>query len=351
MVSNILVDIDQTPVLTSYRQWYHAAQQVRVLREAETGDPAVDDDSDDDRTPGAPLEDVPEEGDEVPATEPQISEIQVTPQQQSALKELYVHEVLALISCFVLPLVSAYLLHAIRSQLSRPSEGLVSNYNLTIFLLVAELRAMSHMIKLVQARTLHLQKVVHSNPYGGPSTATLQLDDVLARIELLESRAIIHGNPSDPSGSQHSELTPEAMIVKDVRQAIQPDLDALNRAVRRYEKKATTLQYNTESRLAVVDARLDDAIALAAVAAKNSNANQSLFTRLFDSLVAAVLFPFNAILQILTLPLRPILALSQRKQKKRDQAPVKTTRASRTAKLPGQPRFSGERAPGRLSKR
>ena len=49
---------------------------------------------------------------------------------------------------------------------------------------------------------------------------------------------------------------------------IQPELDALNRAVRRYEKKATVLALQTEARLGAVDTRLDDAIALAAAAAK-----------------------------------------------------------------------------------
>lgn len=332
------------------RSWYYAAQQVRVQHEAKSNEPVIEDsDAEDSYTANAPLEDVPEEGDAARTTESAAHEKQVTPQQQYALRELYIHEVLALVSCFVLPFISAYLLHAIRSQLSRPSEGLVSNFNLTVFLLVAELRARSHMIKLVQARTLHLQRVVHADPYSSPTATGSQLEDVLERLELLESRAIIQ--PTAANGEGSSELSPEATIVKDVRQAIQPDLDALNRAVRRYEKKATTLQFNTDSRFGAIDARLDDAIALAAVAAKNSKSSGNFITRLLDSLLTVILFPLNTILQVLTLPLRPLLAFSKRGKQRREQAPSKPMRAPRSGKLPVQPRYGTDRASGRVPKR
>ena len=64
------------------------------------------------------------------------------------------HEMMALAWCFAFPALSSYLLHTIRGQLSRPSEGLVSDYNLTIFLFAAELRPISHLIGMVRARTV-----------------------------------------------------------------------------------------------------------------------------------------------------------------------------------------------------
>ena len=48
-------------------------------------------------------------------------------------------------------MLGAYLLHTIRGQLTRPSEGLVSDYNLTIFLCAAEIRPVSHLIKMIHA--------------------------------------------------------------------------------------------------------------------------------------------------------------------------------------------------------
>ncbi len=107
-----------------------------------------------------------------------------------ALGELYIHEVTALVCCFVFPVVGAYLLHAIRNQLSRPSEGLVSNYNLTIFLLAAEIHPLSHLIKLVQARTLHLQRVVNASPFKRePAPTAAEVEELVRRLDSLESRA------------------------------------------------------------------------------------------------------------------------------------------------------------------
>ncbi|KAF4968243.1 hypothetical protein FSARC_4334 [Fusarium sarcochroum] len=260
--------------------WYHSAQEARIQHES-TADSVIEDDSDVDSSTQAtshhsPLDHVPE--DEEVHTEPteELHERQPTTQQQEALAELHFYEITALASCFVLPLLGAYLLHAIRSQLSRPSEGLVSNYNLTIFLLVSELRVLSHMIKLVQSRTLHLQRVVQGGPSKFQTTGnnnSEQLEAVLARLERLESRvaadeSIAAQEPKQESSTKTKQK--DNAVARDVRNAIQPELDALNRAVRRYEKKATLLQFQTESRFSGVDARLDDAIALAASAAKNN---------------------------------------------------------------------------------
>ncbi|KAK5990087.1 hypothetical protein PT974_08351 [Cladobotryum mycophilum] len=329
--------------------WYHAAQEVRVREEA-NADLAVDDDSDVDSlaqspTSTGPLEDVPE--DEVTKTASPRSgarESQLSDRQQSAIKELYRYEVLALLSCFMFPLLSAYLLHAIRSQLSRPSEGLVSNYNLTIFLMASELRVFSHMIKLVHSRTLHLQRIVHESPYGPP--AGTQLDALLGRLERLEAMSLKEHMLVEQGAAFDST---KASMTRDIRNTIQPELDALNRAVRRYEKKATLLQLQTEARFSDVNSRLDDAIALAAVAAKNTHRRKNIFSWTVESLTAILLLPVNAVLQILTFPLKPIVALISRK--KQHPPPPRTSRGSRNGKAPMPVRYSGDRVPTRLMKR
>lgn len=50
------------------------------------------------------------------------------------------------------------ILHGIRAQLSRPSEGLVSNLNLTVFILAAEIRPAAQVMKLIRERTVNLQR-------------------------------------------------------------------------------------------------------------------------------------------------------------------------------------------------
>ncbi|KAM0436878.1 hypothetical protein ACHAPT_002591 [Fusarium lateritium] len=335
--------------------WYHSAQEVRIQHEA-TAESVIEYDSDADSGPqmpahSSPLDHVPEDEETQPESHEELRERHhPTTQQQSALAELYAYEIIALASCFALPLIGAYLLHAIRSQLSRPSEGLVSNYNLTIFLLVSELRVLSHMIKLLQSRTIHLQRVVQGSPSSMQSRNAEQLEAVLARLERLECRITAEDAISAQGNKQESSRSKQQdnAVARDVRNAIQPELDALNRAVRRYEKKATLLQFQTESRFAGVDSRLEDAIALAASAAKNSASHKNVFLWAIESLTALLLLPFKALLRILLLPLSTLLALTSKSKRK---APASKSSRNRNGKASMQPKYNGDRVPTRVSKR
>ncbi|KAJ9631627.1 hypothetical protein H2203_000026 [Taxawa tesnikishii (nom. ined.)] len=125
------------------------------------------------------------DGQQVPATDSR-KDTRLEEGRADAAKRLRKYENLALMSTFVLPALGAYLLHVIRGQLSRPSTGLVSDYNLTIFLLAAEIRPVRQLIKLVTKRTLHLQRVANSvtDPALGPN----RNNDILARLDLLEAK-------------------------------------------------------------------------------------------------------------------------------------------------------------------
>jgi len=199
--------------------------------------------------------------------------------------------------------MGAWLLHTIRAQLSRPSEGLVSDYNLTIFLLAAELRPLSHLIKLVQARTLHLQRTLA--PISSDfelSNSPAKISDLVKRLDELEAHIV--DTPSSAPKPTKSEIT---QLTTLVRQSFQPDLDALNRAVRRYEKRATLLTIHTESRLQELESRLLDAITLAA-AAERSNQTRSRRNSsagiLLDWACAAIVLPAQAAWTIIGLPAR-----------------------------------------------
>ncbi|KAK3340492.1 hypothetical protein B0H65DRAFT_261222 [Neurospora tetraspora] len=258
---------------------------------------------------------------------------------QKALGELYTIESLALVLCFVSPLMMAYLLQIMRNQF-KSEGGLVSDFSLTLYILAAEVRPFSHLIKLIQARTLHLQRIVHKNPYSESAVAPTKLQEILERLNELEQRATgskpsnsDNNGQSDGSegGQDQQNLNPKVRdgMVREVRNTIQPDLDALNRAVRRYEKKATVLAYQTEARLGALDGRLNDAIALAAAAAKaggtgarphgnNSRANGAtgsnigfsmlgMLAKALDTIVWAAVMPFQALLGFVVLfPLRAV---------------------------------------------
>lgn len=322
---------------------------------------AIDDESDQETLPPQPttrkLEDVPEDASaDVKEAEEEAKTLPSVPRKQfdearlqlaqTALSELYLHEVMALISCFLCPLFAAYLLHAIRSQLSRPSEGLVSSYNLTIFVMASELRPLSHGLKLVQSRTLHLQRIVHSNPFREEAVTAAQVQKLAQRLDKLESSATTEAYPDGQDGRSDTTKKQEAALTREVRNAIQPDLDALNRAVRRYEKKATVLTFQTESRLNAIDTRLNDAIALAAAAAKNSNAQRGAVTWLVDWIVAAATLPFRIAAGLVMLPMRTAMAILAKE--KRTPPERSSKRGSRTS---SQTRHGGDRVSSRVSKR
>ncbi|KAL8999983.1 MAG: hypothetical protein Q9169_001228 [Polycauliona sp. 2 TL-2023] len=230
-----------------------------------------------------------------------------TKQQLDAAAELRRHELLALFACFLAPLLGGWLLHAIRSQLSRPSEGLVSNYNISLFLLASEVRPLSHLIKMIQARTLHLQRaagvgVPNETHLNAPTAAEMshRIDDLEAYVA------------KAPAGNGTPEPNRDIEQIKsEVRKSLQPDLDALNRAVRRYEKRMVALTMQMESRLQELESRMSDAITLAAAAERSSTqhkARRGSFV-LFDWASSAMLLPLQAGWAIVTIPAKVLSML------------------------------------------
>jgi uncharacterized coiled-coil protein SlyX len=303
------------------RDWYRSAQELRVKEEI-LGSTVIDD-SDSElehehehengiAAAAAALEGKTLESKkaEKPLTERQKRRIAA---YDSATSELYRHELFALLSCFILPVLSAYLLHGIRGTLSRPSEGLISNFNLMIFLLAAELRPMSHLVKLVQARTLHLQRVVKDNPYT--SVDKKQNEDIRAltsRLETLETENQNQNqNRKNPSTDPTVEFAQRSRIENSVRATLQPDLDALNRAVRRYEKRAALQAMQTDARLRDLETRLADAISLAAVAVQSGRHKGvgEVMELCVQGTVRAALLPLQALGALAGLPLKAIWAI------------------------------------------
>lgn len=303
---------------------YHTAREVRIVEDEYMTEPVFD--SDDDleaysvASATTALENVPEEDEKERGKEPLEDKPSEVPledsrspsrkewdeRKETAVKELYKYEMLALAWCFTFPLIGACLLHAIRGQLSRPSEGLISDFNLTIFLLAAEYRPVSHVLKLAQERTLHYQNIVARNPYQVRSVGGQQFQEIKERLNELESRAAAGDVASANAGGQSPNSRPvdHAALVRNVREGMQPELDALNRAVRRYEKKLAVLAGQIDNRLEYVDARLNDAIALAAVAVKHSNAQGNWSAWLVEKTANLIMIPINTTVALFTFPFR-----------------------------------------------
>ncbi|EEQ86006.1 uncharacterized protein BDCG_09275 [Blastomyces dermatitidis ER-3] len=238
---------------------------------------------------------------------------------KAAIAELRRHEVAALASFFLLPLIGAWLLHALRSQLSRPSEGLVSNYNLTVFLLAAEIRPLSHLLKMVQARTLHLQRVVTSgNQDRREKIDASKILDLSTRLGELEAHIAESASQNQyrMTHGQNENLSPTSSTTKstlpDNTQPTQPDLSALTRAMRRYEKRTALHAHETETRLQSLEKRLNDAIALSnAVAAQQRQQRSTaaprvspVYISLLNWICAAIVLPAQMVWGLCRMPFR-----------------------------------------------
>jgi len=262
-------DLAVYPNLTMRRDWYHSAQEAREANSRRSSVAVADEYFAPPKDAKNPLKDSVQSEEalrsQTDKKEEETVEDDDEEEKKMAAAQLRIHEIMALTSTFVLPAMGAYLLHLIRSQLSQRSEGLVSDYNLSIFLLGAEIRPVRQLIRLVTNRTLHLQRVVkgsnHAATGSGINNTALE-----ARMAAIEA-SLSSGNGKASQSSQREDVT---QLSTELRKRYEPRLEALERAVRRYEKRATTLTLLTEQRLQSLETRIQDALSLAAAAAQSS---------------------------------------------------------------------------------
>ncbi|KAL2123951.1 hypothetical protein VTJ04DRAFT_316 [Mycothermus thermophilus] len=281
--------------------WYNAARQVRVDQQEAMLEEAIDIGSDEEAESEA------ESSDASHALSRKEKEKRKR-RAQAALRRLRTLEVLALLVCFAAPAAATYFLYWARGFLIWPSDGLFTNLNLGIVLAATEIAPLSHAIKLLLSHTLHLQHVVNTNPYKMIRITPTKYNELLIRLDELEQRLQSYSspptspppdtkqppsqpqpqavpNPNDPvpicrycaDPSRQRALTRQVRedVFRQVRAAVQPDVDAVVRAVRRYEKKHSALVHDTDARMAELRARLDDAIALSALVARNTAAGRT----------------------------------------------------------------------------
>lgn len=267
---------------------------------------------------GSAVEDDNSETETPRASSPQVGRKELSERALAARSELRTHELLALFACFAFPALGAWLLHAIRSQLSRPSEGLVSDYNLTVFILAAEVRPLSHLIKLVQRRTLFLQRTISASALEKtPEQVDRTVIELTSRLEDLEAHiansVLLSSNKSDPSSTSPTEdLIAKASLQanNNVRKTMQPELDALNRAMRRYEKRFTISATQIETRLHELEARMQDTIILAAATQRNANKQSGRYAPILLNWVSAmIVVPVRYVVNLVTLPQRALTTI------------------------------------------
>lgn len=332
-----------------FRDWYRSAQEIRRQDAGGfTGDDDIieEDEEENDDAAGERSSPKPRDG----RSNTHSGQASAA---RAATRELHVHEIAALISCFVFPVIGTWLLHAIRRSLSRPSEGLISNYNLTIFLLASEIRPFAHLLRMVQARTLYLQRVVAASQSEDDSADRNKISDLTKRLEELEAHVAdtvaARPSPDAANGAQKGQEGPQdvvAQVTADVRKTLQPELDALNRAMRRYEKRTTVMAFQTDTRLQELETQVRDAMALAAAAQRSTtDRRQSFAFTLLDWVCAILVLPAQTLFSLASLPariaawcllnLKILLGMKQRRSKaSRGKQPSRSSLTTRTQPAP-----------------
>ncbi|KXT03455.1 hypothetical protein AC578_1633 [Pseudocercospora eumusae] len=281
--------------------WYYSAQALNYDLEpdyttaADADEDAVDLASSTDSSP-KPRSDSKADAD---------APVQDTRKPELAAAELRRQELLALAAAFLAPILAAYLLHVIRAQLSGASGALVSDTNISVFLLAAEIRPVRQVVRLMSARTLHLQRTITGldDPFQSAAGHTRDVDDLTQRITDLEAKVLETANgPPAMNVAQKSDMLD---LSAEMKKRYEPRLDGLERAVRRYEKRSAALERVSEARFQSLEARIQEALTLAASAAQESH-SRGAFARFVDTLFSIITFPINL---AWTLFLYPFVAL------------------------------------------
>lgn len=239
-------------------EWYHDAQQQQYADGFAYSDTIHEEGED--SMPGSPER--PDSADDstddlkgpIKPSAPPIADA-----HDAARKALRRTEMMAFFACFLGPLLGAYVLHTIRSQFTHESQDrIVTDMNLTICVLLAEMRPLSRLIQMNKERTLHLQRIVNSpvsdSSYAGNTHGLEQ------RLAALEARY------DGPRPDNNIDAT---KIAAQVRQSMQRQIDDLYGAVRRYEKKFIAQSIQLEARFDRIDMGMKDTLSLAAAAARS----------------------------------------------------------------------------------
>jgi hypothetical protein len=245
------------PAADRLRQWYHEARQRQCLQAAEPAFQDIiheEDEGSRDPSPERPDSAISDAETKTPRT----SDAPTADALKGARDELRRTELTAFAACFIGPLFGAYLLHNIRSQFThRTRDGIVTDLNLILYVLGAEMRPITRLIRMVSERTLHLQQLVKAEPQDQARPGNAQ--------ELSHRLAELEAQFDGPMPTNNVDVT---KITAEVRQSLQHQLDALNRAVRKYEKRHMAQSIQIEARFQEIDVRLKDTLSLAAAAAR-----------------------------------------------------------------------------------
>lgn len=145
---------------------------------------------------------------------------------------------------FVIPVAGGALLHGIRSLFSDQNRFL-SNSTINLFMLSSGVKPLMHAVKLLKARSLHLQQIVHTLP-SAPDDVDFLRDHVANLEDDIETmRRALSSNATKTD-------------VRTMSKNLEPQFAQLGKAVRRYERREEYSRLETEERFNAMESKLGE---------------------------------------------------------------------------------------------
>ncbi|KAK9467412.1 hypothetical protein V1512DRAFT_261136 [Lipomyces arxii] len=153
--------------------------------------------------------------------------------RERAISNLARTELASVFACFLGPLAGGVMLHVVRGQLRSGGSGLVSDFNITLFVLSAGVRGVLVASEYVQHRTSVLHQVVRTQPLSKVEILELKMQNLELRVDGVED--------------EHALDEPH----------LRSDVDALTRTMRRYERQQAEMMAFFNGKLHDLDSKLD----------------------------------------------------------------------------------------------
>jgi hypothetical protein len=167
--------------------------------------------------------------------------------QQQAIQKQKNAELQAFVGLVVGPLLGAFLLSYVRTIMGRPANGLISNFNITIFVLAAEMRPINIALNYLNARSDRLHEEVHDVP---PS----KYEALSARFEtLVEDFSTLQEQLTTTEGAGRNSRYKQKSHGMDEH----TDMEAVKSALRHFERQSTQDKKLFRAQLHDLSMRLD----------------------------------------------------------------------------------------------
>lgn len=190
------------------------------------------------------------------------------------------------------PLLGACLLDYIRASLARPANGLITNFNITVFVLAAELRPLKIAYEYLNGRAEYLQEQL-------VDVVPSRYQELVNKVEALEARLSQGTLPEQHIDSHRGVSTPNALSKEGT------DLNQIKYALRKFEKHEAQLRLEYEAKFYSLERQFADLGARSRPVTSNTQV-------LYRISQAVILLPARLSWQIISLPARTIRWLSDK---------------------------------------